>query len=187
MLLCYSSPSWLRVPVLIREKHAGGPPSTWPLHQPASWTVHSPFLCASQTHKPCTCITLGLHYSPSNPHQESLKAQEWISPTETPQVSTLWKQLTSPSRASVHSSESHPQAMEVHPGDFPGGPVVRTLPFSLPGAGVQSLAGELKSHKPRGSAKKKRKRICLHRGGACRGSWYLCTLPGVNTAVVQGC
>ena len=37
-------------------------------------------------------------------------------------------------------------------GYFPGGPVVRTL-LSLPGARVQSLIGELRSHKPLSKAK----------------------------------
>ena len=38
---------------------------------------------------------------------------------------------------------------------FPGGPVVRTRCFHCPGARVQSLVRELKSHKLRGAAKKK--------------------------------
>ena len=42
--------------------------------------------------------------------------------------------------------------------EFPSGPVVRTLGFHCQGPGVQSLVGELRSHKPRGEAKKKKKR-----------------------------
>ena len=38
---------------------------------------------------------------------------------------------------------------------IPGGPVVRT-PLSLPKAWVLSLVGELRSHMPRGMAKKKK-------------------------------
>ena len=38
--------------------------------------------------------------------------------------------------------------------DFPGSPVVRTL-LSLLKAWVRSLVGELRSHKPRGMAKRK--------------------------------
>ena len=35
--------------------------------------------------------------------------------------------------------------------ELPGGPAVRTLCFSLPRACIQSLVGELKSHKPQGT------------------------------------
>ena len=45
-------------------------------------------------------------------------------------------------------------------GKFPGGPVARTLVLSLMNARVQSLVGELKSHKLHGMGKKgKKKRI----------------------------
>ena len=44
--------------------------------------------------------------------------------------------------------------------DFPDGPVVKTLP--LQGAWVQFLALELRSHKPHGMAKKrKKKKFCV--------------------------
>ena len=39
--------------------------------------------------------------------------------------------------------------------EFPGGPVVRTLRSHCWGPGVQSLVGELKSHKLHGAAKKR--------------------------------
>ena len=42
-------------------------------------------------------------------------------------------------------------------GDFPGGPVVRTLCFHCRGARVRSLVGELRSHKLGGVTKKKKK------------------------------
>ena len=41
-------------------------------------------------------------------------------------------------------------------GDFPGSPVVRTLRFHCRRAWVQSLAGKLGSHMPRGGKKKKK-------------------------------
>ena len=44
-------------------------------------------------------------------------------------------------------------------GEFPGGPVVRTVALSLPRAWVQSLVGELKSHKLHDTAKKKKNRF----------------------------
>jgi len=43
-------------------------------------------------------------------------------------------------------------------GKFPGGPVARTLVLSLMNARVQSLVGELKSHKLRGMVKKEKKK-----------------------------
>ena len=46
---------------------------------------------------------------------------------------------------------------ERNSGEFPGGPVVRTLRFHCRGW-VQSLVGELRSHKPNGVAKKKKNR-----------------------------
>ena len=47
------------------------------------------------------------------------------------------------------------------PWEFPGGPVLE-LVASLPRAQVQSLVGELRSHKPRCVAKKKKKRMKLN-------------------------
>jgi len=41
--------------------------------------------------------------------------------------------------------------------EFPGSPVVRALTFTAT-AGVQPYVGELRSHKPHGIAKKKRKK-----------------------------
>ena len=41
--------------------------------------------------------------------------------------------------------------------EFPGGPVVRIPGFHCSGAQVRSLVGELRSHKPWGAAKKKKK------------------------------
>ena len=41
--------------------------------------------------------------------------------------------------------------------DFPGGPVVKTPRFPLQGLQVRSLVGKIRSHKPRGEAKKKKK------------------------------
>ena len=43
-------------------------------------------------------------------------------------------------------------------GKFPGGPVARTLVLLLMNARVQSLVGELKSHKLRGMVKKEKKK-----------------------------
>ena len=43
-------------------------------------------------------------------------------------------------------------------GDFPGGPVVKTA-LPLQGAQVRSLVGELGSHMPRSTAKKKMYKI----------------------------
>ena len=43
----------------------------------------------------------------------------------------------------------------MEPGDFPGGPVVKTPRFHCRGHGVPSLVGELRSYMPRGTAKKK--------------------------------
>ena len=45
--------------------------------------------------------------------------------------------------------------------EFPGGPVVRTL-LSLPGAWVQPLVRELKSHEPCGQQKKNEKISSLY-------------------------
>ena len=42
-------------------------------------------------------------------------------------------------------------------GQFPGGPVVRTQGFHCHGPRVQSLVGELRSHKLCSAAKKKKK------------------------------
>ena len=47
-------------------------------------------------------------------------------------------------------------------GHFPGGPMVRTL-LSLPGARVQSLIGELRSHKPFREAKRENRREVVGR------------------------
>ena len=43
-------------------------------------------------------------------------------------------------------------------GDFPGGPAVKTV-LPLQGTWVQSLVGELRSHMPRSTAKKKKKNL----------------------------
>ena len=48
-------------------------------------------------------------------------------------------------------------------GKFPGGPVARTLVLSLMNARVQSLVGELKSHKLHGLGKKGKKKKELMR------------------------
>ena len=41
-------------------------------------------------------------------------------------------------------------------GDFPGGPVVKTLHFHCRGHGSNPLVGELRSHMPSGVTKKKK-------------------------------
>ena len=55
--------------------------------------------------------------------------------------------------------------------EFPGGPMVRTQWLSLQ-ARVQSLVGELRSHKPLGQKKKKREKFINKKKGEIGLPWW---------------
>ena len=57
-------------------------------------------------------------------------------------------------------------------GEFPDDSVVRTPALSLPWAQVQSLVGELKSHKLHGTAKKKKQWV-LWRPVVLKECWWI--------------